>query len=167
MNRIPGLIEQIQFSQRRTEMLLRRVEEDIWRETTDELGTNIAWQVGHMLIGRSFNGVVAVTGPNDMLKEIAPWRQYVVMYGLGSDPNREFDLKPTPTDFRAQLSALTELIVLTLSRMDESLLVEPPLKQHPFAKTRLEVLQWCPQHDAWHLGQISMMRRIINGNRLA
>lgn len=170
MNAVEVARKQMRHIRKRTKQLLEPIDAELWYEIPEGIDCSIAWQAGHLALSHYFNGIVCTAGPTKEIRESFPIKAYAEMYGIGSDPKAEHELRPTKEEFMAALDGTMELFERTLDALDESSLDEDSVLKHPVYKTKGECLDWTFLHETWHLGQIAMIRRglgvpmIINPN---
>ena len=67
--------------------------------------------------------------------------------------------RPEGDGIRAVFDRVHERVMHNLADFPEADLDTPPLTPHKLAKTKLEILMWCGQHEMMHAGQIGLLRR--------
>jgi hypothetical protein len=164
MNRIQIIDEQTQQTRELTKKLIYEIPEDKWYETPHQINSNIAWQVGHLIISQNFHSITVVTGTIEKIKKTIPLKEYASLYTMGIIPTRNSETGPKPLVLKKQLdfmnlAAREVLLALSDDELDNRL--EPTKFPHPVAKTKYEALTWAYKHEMWHCGQISMIKRII------
>ena len=159
MNAIENARKQMRHIRSRTKQLLEPIDADMWYTIPDGIDCSIAWQAGHLILSHYFNGIVCTMGPSKAVRELIPIKQYAEMYGIGSKPDAEYELKPTKEELLAQLDGMMELFESALDDLDENDLDKDSVLKHPVYKTREECMDWTYLHETWHLGQIAMIRR--------
>ncbi|MGI9544502.1 MAG: DinB family protein [Cyclobacteriaceae bacterium] len=164
MSRIEFIEQQTQETRLMTKKLINDVPDDLWYQTPEIVHSNIAWQVGHLIIAQMYHSVSVVTGSSKQISDVIPLKLYIPKYGMGSDPADHKDIKPSAEELREQLDFVNEVAKNELRKLDERELdkaLEPTRGTHPIAKTKYEALTWSFKHEMWHCGQISTLKRIL------
>ncbi len=165
MTRKEFILEQMATVRSRSKALIGEVPQNLWLETPPVIESNIDWQVGHLIVSQYYNMVVVVTGRNPRFADIIPLKQYLINYALGSKPTTTNEGKPSPEEHLRYLDATDEFCRAEFQNLPEEDLdnpLEPAKHEHPVAKTKYEAGNWCFQHEMWHCGQISLIKRTIN-----
>jgi hypothetical protein len=142
---------------------LSETPQEIWYETPDVIQSNIAWQVGHLIVSQYYHAIAVITGPNLALFNDVPLKDYFPIYSMFTKSVHN-ELKPSPDKLFMELDIVNkyadkQLDTLTDADLDAEL--EPTRFPHPIAKTKYEALTWNFRHEMWHLGQISTLKRIL------
>ncbi len=164
MSRLTIIAEQTEATRLMTKKLIREVPEELWYEMPTGIASNIAWQVGHLIVSEVYHAITVITGMNEKIRQEIPLREYAMMYAMGSQPATRQASVPTPAQLKEQLDFTHQIAQEELSTLSEEDLDEPlvPTKfTHPVAKTKYEALMWNFRHESWHGGQIAMIRRAI------
>lgn len=161
MTEIDHIRKQTIHIAKRTRDMLEGVDEALWYTVPAEMNTSVAWQAGHLIVARYFNGIACITGPDKAMYEVFPVRDYANMYGIDSDPSATHEIQPTKAEFLAQLDGVLTATLKVLDSIDEAILTEEPVLKHPAYKTKGEILNWCYMHETWHLGQLALLRRVL------
>jgi uncharacterized damage-inducible protein DinB len=161
MTEIDHIRKQLLHIAKRTKHIFDAVDEEHWYTVPSELNTSMAWQAGHLVISRYFNAIACITGPDRTLYEVFPIRDYVKMYGIDSDPSTAHEMQPTKAEFMDQLDGVLAATLKVLDSIDDSILGEEPAMKHPAYRTKGDILHWSYMHEAWHLGQVAMLRRVL------
>lgn len=153
--------EQINASHAKAKGLATGIDESKWYKIPSGINSNIAWQIGHLIISKPFQLVIAPIERTKEIHEVIPFGPYLKLYGIGTQPSGQMDDSPTPKTLIAHFDAIHEYCLKRLDDIDENQLNEPTVVPHPIARTKYESLMWSFQHEIWHCGQISMIRRAL------
>jgi hypothetical protein len=155
--------EQNRLTREQTIKILSETPHEIWYETPDVFQSNIAWQVGHLIVSQYYHAIAVITGPNLALFDDVPLKDYFPIYSMFTTSVIN-DLKPSPDKLLMELDLVDKYAdkqLDTLSDRDLDKPLEPTRFPHPIAKTKYEALTWNFKHEMWHLGQISTLKRIL------
>jgi len=153
--------EQIEFARHMAQRCWQDIPEDQWHETPEGVGTNLTWQVGHLLISQYFAPVVVLFGSQAAVKERISIKEYASLFGLGSDPKNATQFSKSVSEQLQDLAFMQDLTLGLLKEYDYSKLSEPPLREHPVGNTQGKCLDWSIQHEMWHAGQLAMLRKAL------
>lgn len=114
-----------------------------------------AWQIAHLV---DFIGlVVRSVSPGLSVPQSAAFSKAAARESAKSDDPELFVSK---ADLIAQLRAVTEALVATMSRLRDADLEQPtPPEFHGLAPTLGELILTVPLHASMHLGQLQVIRR--------
>lgn len=166
MKRIDFIEQQTQWAHHRTYTLLDQVPGKMWYVIPDGVGTNLAWQVGHLIISSYYNSIRVIVGSLEVAKQVFPIKAYAINFGMGA--SSPINAKKTEPDYQIlvqQLKAINKISLEVIRTIDETVLDQPLVPtpmEHPLAHTKYEALMWDFQHTAWHSGQISLIRRALD-----
>ena len=163
MNEVELLARQTENTYEWTNKLIESVPIGKWETTPEVIETNIAWQIGHLLMSHYFHTVMVIVGHQRDLIEKIPMRQYDEIFTTG---------QPSAVKGRVDCVALLDQLKLTQNRSLEIIrslapeqlhnVLEPTRIPHPVAKTKFESLDWNIKHTMYHCGQIGMLKRVID-----
>ncbi len=146
-----------------TKKLLAETPFELWYETPKIIESNIAWQVGHLIVSQYFHSIAVITGPNlDIFNEV-PLTSYFPIYSMMTKSTIN-DLQPEPSRLLNELEIINNYASKQFDNLTDTELaspLEPTKMRHPIAKTKYEALTWSFRHEMWHLGQISTLNRIF------
>lgn len=164
MSRIEFIEQQTIETRLMTKQLIEEVPDDLWYETPEMIHSNIAWQVGHLIIAQMYHSVSVITGSSKKISDVIPLKFYIPKYGMGSDPADHSSIQPNPDELKEQLDFVNEVALAELRKLEDSELdkaLEPTRGKHPVATNKYEALTWSFKHEMWHCGQISILKRIL------
>ena len=163
-SRIEFIIEQNGLTRNQTIGLLKKTPTELWYRTPEVIQSNIAWQVGHLIVSQFYHSIAVITKPDLKIYADIPLKEYFPIYSMKTKSTIN-DLQPSPEVLLSQLNLMNEYAKHSINSLfDEDLdkaLVETKFP-HPIAKTKYEALTWSFRHEMWHLGQIATLKRILN-----
>jgi hypothetical protein len=158
MSRLQQSVEQIVFGRNYTIGLLDQTPASDWFRQPPGGVSHIAWQVGHLAYAEYRLALWRIRGqrPEDarLFSE-----ESARLFGAGSVPDADPSRYPEQKEIRAVLDRVHEVVLGELRVLDEAELDQPVLHPHTFAKTKLQALSWCSQHEMLHAGQVGLLRR--------
>ena len=87
---------------------------------------------------------------------------YNGLFGMGSTPTDEPAKYPPLAEVKKHFEASFEALVSTFERLSEDELAKPPIGDSGgMAPDRFAAVNRAGWHAAWHLGQITMLRRAL------
>jgi hypothetical protein len=146
-----------------TKRLVGELEEDLWRQSPSELKTTINWQLGHIILTLYYQALACTGSPREAVKEAVPIKLYIEQYTRGTDALATPEAKPGKDDLLKALDVVYQQVIQAIDQLDSAQLDEAVAVEHPLAKTKREVLSWCTHHQAWHNGQIALIKRMLTG----
>lgn len=160
MIRLKIAVDQLLFARNYTLDLLDTVSTVDWYHLPNEGVTHIGWQVGHLAVAEYRLAIERIRGAKEGDEHLIP-PHYFELFGKSSVPSSDPGDYPGPDEIRATLdrvhvAALNGMRSLPVEQLD--LPLESP---HPAAKTKLEALLFCGQHEMLHAGQIGLLRRLL------
>lgn len=160
MIRLKCAVDQILFARNYTLDLLDSVSSVDWYHMPSEGVSHIAWQVGHLAVAEYRLALDRIRGTKSDDDDLIP-SAFLKAFGKGSIATGDPGDYPGPDEIRTVLdnvhvATLKELKKLPLTELDR-----PPITPHPLAKTKLDLLFFCGQHEMLHAGQIGLLRRLL------
>lgn len=156
--------EQNRVTRKQTIKLLTETPFNLWYHTPEVIQSNIAWQVGHLIISQFYHSIAVISKPDLKIYEVIPLKAYFPIYSMATKSTIN-ELKPSPETLLEQLETINKYANRVIDHLKEEDLIaglEPTKFPHPIAKTKYEALTWCFRHEMWHLGQIATLKRILN-----
>lgn len=160
--RIQFLQDQFQQSRKIIRTFLGQVPQDKWFITAGLPQSNIAWQVGHLVIATNLQGISMLSGPDEDTQSrlsFPIYRNYCI--GLGSKERILPEGLIEPSQLLSELNvvhATCEQKLLQLTNEELDLPPEPSAINHPIAETKYEILSWLFKHDAWHCAEMELIK---------
>lgn len=163
MNPVEILQKQTQSAYALTNKVIGSIPYDRWNTIPPVMDTNVAWQVGHLIVSFYFNSIMLIKGHQpDVLQKI-PLREYDAFF---TDARPELSQgKFAPEALHEQLLVMEQksiAIIGSLSTEDLDSPLHPSPIASPMASTKFEALDWNIKHAFWHGGQIGMLKRIVH-----
>ncbi len=160
--RIQFLQDQFQQSRHVIQTFLDQVPSDKWFEKAGMPQSNIAWQVGHLVIATNLQGISMISGPDEsILKQLSLpiYRKYCI--GLGSKERVLPEDLMEPSQLVRELNLVHTICQQKLAALSDEELdlpAEATSLSHPIAKTKYEILSWLFKHDAWHCAEMELIK---------
>ncbi len=158
--RLKTAIDRIRFSRQYTKRFLAGLSDEEWFWCPSELTTHIAWQVGHVAVSQYNLCLRRVRGRTAADETLIPDR-FIEVFKLGSTPDPAPANNPTLAEIRRVFDAVEQQVVTELATRNDAGLEVPVEQPHPVFKTKLEAVEYAPQHELVHAGQIAMLRRMM------
>lgn len=159
------LLKQTQEAHNWTYKLIDSVPEHLWDVTPDALESNIAWQVGHLIISEYYHAILVIKGFDAEITAKIDLKTHNHLYGYNSDPKNQVG-KANPLLLREQLHFIQKKVLTTIGELpvtDLEVAVEQPIKQkHPVAVTKFDAISWNIKHTMWHCGQMATIKRMVH-----
>jgi hypothetical protein len=158
MSRLQLAIEQIVFARNYTIGLLDQTPMGEWFRQIPGGVSHVAWQVGHLAFAEYR---LALWRIRDFRPEDAELisEEHRRLFGYGSAPDPDSARYPPPAEIRAVFDRVHEQTLRELQGLNDADLDQAVPHPHPFARTKLQALQWCALHEMLHAGQIGLLRR--------
>jgi DinB superfamily len=160
ISRIELALERLRRTRAFTESFLSDLTEPEWHWTPSEFTTHVAWQVGHLAVAQYSLCLRRIRGENAADREFIS-EEFFDAFKLGSKPIAEPSQGPSVEEIKRVFDTVLQRSLAELSgRSDKEL--DVPLEQpRPAFKTMLGAIEWCPQHELVHAGQIALLRRLM------
>ena len=162
--RIKFIKDQNSLTRNLTIELLEQTPFDQWYITPEIIKSNIAWQVGHLIVSQFYHSIAVIQKPQLEIYTKIPLKEYFPIYSMATKSTLN-ELNPTPETLLSQLEMINKYANQTIESLREEDLdkeLEPTKFPHPIAKTKYEALTWSFRHEMWHLGQIATLKRVLN-----
>ena len=158
--RLEAAIERLKFARQYTNQFLTGLSDDEWFWSPREFTTHIAWQVGHLAVAQYNLCLRRIRGRTAADESLISDR-FIDTFKLGSQPVADRAANPSLEEIRGVFGAVFETALGELAgRSDEEL--DVPLEQpHAAFKTKLAAVEYSPQHELVHVGQIALLRRLM------
>lgn len=165
MTAIDLLLIQTQEAHKWTHQLIDSVPDPLWDITPEVLESNIAWQIGHLVISEYYHAILVIKGFDEEITAKIDLKTQNQLYGYNSDP-RNVVGKAHPLELREQLHFIQKKVLATVGALRDTELeaaVEQPIKQkHPVAITKFDAISWNIKHTMWHCGQMATLKRMVH-----
>lgn len=143
--------------------LVAELDEENWQASPAELNTNINWQLGHIVLTQYFQALTCTGSPRDRVKAHVPIKTFIAHYAKDTKPMQTEGDKPDKAALLQALELVQQEVIKAIDLLSSDALDAPTEVAHPLAKTKREALAWCAQHQAWHNGQIALIKRMLTG----
>lgn len=159
-DRLQSAEERIRFARQYTTQFLDDLNDEDWWWTPPGFTTHIAWQVAHVAASQYALCLFRLRGRTESDESLIP-QAFWDNFKIGSTPVAGAENNPSIATIRAvfdnvQAQVLTELA----ARTDDE--VNVPLPQpHPAFSTVLGAIEYSPMHELVHVGQITLLRRLM------
>jgi hypothetical protein len=160
VSRIDFAVELIVSARNYTLRLLDQTNQADWFRQPPGGVTHIAWQVGHLAMAQYRLSLERIRGPRAEDSALIS-EAFLRLFARESVPVPDPKKYPSAVEIRAVFDRVYQQALRELRTVDEQDLDESVLKPHLLAKTKLESLLWCAQHEAVHAGQIGLLRRLL------
>lgn len=160
MNLLEATIKRIHFTRNYTLTLLDATPVDEWFRQPVAGLTHVAWQVGHLAMAEFGLTMAARRGPRDSDAAIIT-PEFRKLFGRGSKVGPDSSGYPPAAELRAALDRVHQAVLAELSAATLAELEGPPLVPLSMAKTKMDAIQFCPEHEMLHAGQIGLLRRML------
>lgn len=163
MNQIDLLVFQTKDAYHWTNALIAPIPHDAWYETPRVVKSNVAWQVGHLILSVYYHSIIVISGHKMEILKAIPMKEYSALFKNVS-PSHEIS-KISVGELTEQLlfiqnESINSIRSLTSENLSDGLETSP--MPHPVAKNKLEALDWNIKHTMWHCGQLALLRRIVH-----
>src|SRR5438067_2654482 len=153
-------LEQVRFARGYTLERLKDLGPGDWFRMPAEGVTHLAWQVGHLAASEYRLALLRTRGPQPGDEDlISP--AFLKPFIGAAVPTADPAAYPSPAEIRAVFDRVHERVLAEVPTLPESSLGEPLATPHRVAKTKLDCLFWCGQHELLHTGQIGLLRRLF------
>ena len=159
-SRLELAINRMRGSRLFTQQFLGDLTDAEWFWSPPQFTTHVAWQVGHIAVAE-YNLCLRRVRGRTTADESLISDAYIEAFKLGSKPVAEPEKNPPLDEIRRVFDAVHEQSVDELSGRSEAELDEPLAEPHPRFKTKLGAVDFSPQHEMVHAGQIAMLRRLM------
>ena len=163
MTRIQFIADQTQQTRALTLQLISDATEEQWYKTPNVINSNIAWQVGHLIISQYYHAIAVITAEKTKARAL-PLKEYATLYTKDGALSKSREELPPPKTLSDHLNSVEEIareVLMNLNDDDLDQPLEPTRFPHPIARTKYEALTWSFRHEMWHGGQISMIKRVL------
>ena len=159
-NRLETAIDRIRFSRLYTSRFLAGLPDEEWFWCPHEFTTHIGWQVGHIALAQ-YNLCLRRVRGRTAEDEALVSDSFIEAFKLGSQPVADPTKNPPLPEIRRVFDAVQQQAIDELSRRSEAELDVPVEQPHPAFKTKLAAVEYAPQHELVHAGQIALLRRLM------
>lgn len=147
-----------------THKLMDSVPEENWELIAEGVGSNISWQVGHLIVSIYYHSIMTTVGHMPELLEKMDLRFYTKLCGYDTFA-QEMKGYCTPEKLKSDLERMQNKsleVINSLSVDDLWQRVERTKVPHPVAQTKFEAIDWNVKHTMWHCGQMATIKRMVD-----
>jgi hypothetical protein len=158
--RLETAIDRIKFARQYCGRFLAGLSDEEWFWSPSEMTTHIAWQVGHLAVSQYNLCLRRVRGRIAADETLIPDR-FIEVFKLGSAPVAGPAANPPLAEIRRVFDGVHQQVLSELPRRSDAELDVPVEQPHPVFKTKLSAVEYSPQHELVHVGQIALLRRLM------
>jgi len=159
-NRLEVAAERIRFARGYTQQYLSDLTEDEWFWTPAGFTTHIAWQVAHIACSQYGLCLFRVRGRTPADEELIP-EEFWNSFKIGTTPVAGAENNPPIATIQQIFDGVQDQVLREIADKTDEELDVPPEKPHPAFNTLLEAIEYSPQHELVHAGQIALLRRLM------
>jgi len=160
MDRLNLFKYQFQTTHTTTMGMVEDVDDVFWYSVPDGLNTNIAWLVGHIILGRYEHMLVASGLHKELHVEKLSIMKNSELFETGSKALMRAE-SLSKQDLLEDLVLSYDLVMSIFNSANDSSLDELPFGEFSMAETKGASFSWAVQHEMWHVGQISLLRKVL------
>jgi DinB superfamily len=158
--RLEAAIDRLRRSRLFTKQFLSDLSAEEWFWSPREFTTHLAWQVGHLAVAQYNLCLRRIRGRTAEDEDLISDR-FFEAFKLGSKPVPGAQQNLPLEEIQRVFDAVHQQVLTELPLVDNAELDAPVERPHPAFKTKLGAIEWCPQHEFVHAGQIAMLRRLM------
>lgn len=160
MSRRELAIDRIRGSRKFTQPFLDDLTTAEWYWSPAQFTTHVAWQIGHLAVAQYNLCLRRIRGRTSADQTLMP-EAFIDAFKLGSKPAADPAQSPPLDEIKRVFAAVHQQALDELCKYSDAELDLPVEQPHPVFKTKLGAIEWCPQHELVHAGQIAMLRRLM------
>jgi hypothetical protein len=153
------LVDQIRFAREQTLARLEGVSRDDWFKMPEGI-THLGWQIGHLAVAQYRICLERVRGVRPEDEQLVPPR-YFDLFAKGSQPQADRTIYPDNDEIWDLFHRVHTRTLADLSQLSEADLDQPILGQHHVLKVKRDCLTYQLWHEAGHMGQIALVKRLL------
>ena len=158
--RVQSALQRIKFARQYTRRFLDGLTDAEWFWHPHEFTTHVAWQVGHLAVSQYNLCLRRSRGRTAADESLIP-DDFIELFKLGSVPVAAAAIYPPRAQIEGVFDAVHHQVLAELAEHTEAELDVPVEQPHPVFKTKLEAIEYAPQHELVHAGQLAMLRRLM------
>lgn len=159
-DRIQTATERIEFARGYTKQFLTELSDEDWFWTPPGFVTHIAWQVAHLAASQYSLCLLRVRGHRDSDDAIIP-QEFFENFRIGSTPQAGAANNPPLSEIQRIFDDVQAQVLSEIAEYTDAELDVPLDKPHPAFDTKLGAIEYSPQHELVHAGQIALLRRLM------
>lgn len=155
---LPNGLWALNFGRMQLEGYLKGFEGARWTAQPTPGANHALWIVGHLAVSNhSLGGMIGA------MPELPDG--YLELFNMGTEPNADAGAYPPAEEVLAEMWRQRDALVDRLSVLDDAGLNKPFATEGMF-QTPAHIMSFVPIHDATHAGQLSMIRKHLNMERV-
>jgi len=143
-----------------TQQFLANLAPDEWFWSPSGYTTHIAWQAGHIAVAQYNLCLRRLRGRISADEEIIT-DAFVDAFKIGSQPLAGAANNLPLEEIQRVFAAVHAQVLAELPLVDNAELDTPIDPPHPAFKTKFGAIEFSPNHELVHAGQIAMLRRLM------
>lgn len=159
-DRLQVATDRIKFARSYTKQFLDDLHEEDWFWTPPGLVTHIGWQVAHIASSQYGLCLFRLRGRTAADEELIP-QSFWDHFKIGSLPIAGAENNPSVANILGVFDEVQEQVLRELADMTDADADVPLEKPHPAFSTVLGGIEYSPLHELIHVGQITLLRRLM------
>ncbi|MEM6799444.1 MAG: DinB family protein [Planctomycetota bacterium] len=153
-------IGRMKLARQMTNSFLEDLEQEQWFWQPGGEMNHIAWHVGHLAFAQYF---LCLKRLRDRIEadEALISTKFLKRYKRGSKPDPLPENNESLEEIRRVFDGVFAQAMTELATYNDEQLDVPSSPPHPIFTTKLGAINWCPQHEMMHAGQIVLLRRMM------
>ena len=153
-------IERMKLARQMTKTFLEDLEPAQWFWQPAEGMNHIAWHVGHLAFAQYFLCMKRVRDRVESDEGLISTK-FLKRYKRESKPDPLPENNETIDELLRVFHGVFDQSLGVLADHTDASLDVPTSPPHPIFSTKLGAVNWCPQHEMMHAGQIVLLRRLM------
>jgi DinB superfamily len=151
---------QMKFNRQYLKGLIEGVPRELWTVIPEGAKSHLLWQVGHVAVAEYGLLLFRQRGRAEGDIQLMPgWLRK--NFGRGSQASVVADYNPTPDGMLRLLDAIDEQCHCEAANYAAESLLEPADMPYAVYPMKLGAMLFAPLHEAIHIGQIGVLRRLL------
>ncbi len=151
---------QMKFNRAYLKGLLENVPKELWTVIPGGATSHLLWQVGHIAVAEYGLLLFRQRGRAEGDIQLMPgWLRK--NFGRGSQASIDADYNPTPDEMMRLLDAIDDQSHTEAAKYAAGSLLEPADMPYAVYPMKLGAMLFAPLHEAIHIGQIGVLRRLL------
>ncbi len=159
-DRLQAATDRIQFARRYTKQFLDDLNEEDWFWTPPGFVTHVAWQVAHIASSQYGLCLFRLRGRTAEDETLIP-QEFWDNFKIGSIPVAGAENNPPVATIWGVFDGMQEQVLSELADKSDQEVDIPLEKPHPAFSTVLGGIEYSPMHELIHVGQITLLRRLM------
>ncbi len=159
-DRLQAAAERIKFARMYTSQFLDDLNEADWFWTPPGFVTHIGWQVAHIAASQYGLCLFRLRGRIAADETLIP-QTFWDSFKIGSTPVAGAENNPSVATIKSIFDNMQAQVLSELADKTDAEVDVPLEKPHPAFKTVLGGIEYSPLHELVHVGQITLLRRLM------